>query len=223
MWSGEAPSAVQLRQLIEDETASALGVLSAEMRWGSNDRIDACLEKLAVVAKFMLNGRDRYSWLLAKLVAETARTFVATSLRKNLLWLPAQLDESGMLAVERYLRQAYQSCKTQAWPSQQRGIERLAEGKSFVLCTPTGSGKTTVAEIAILQRLFTPVEAQMENNVAPLVMYLVPKRALAAEIEAKLLRTIAPLTDVRIVITGGGIDWGPTDAWLIARPMTEPF
>ncbi len=222
MWSGEAPSAVQLRQLIEDETASALGVLSADMRWGSNDRIDACLEKLAVVAKFMLNGRDRYSWLLAKLVAETARTFVATSLRKNLLWLPAQLDESGMLAVERYLRQAYQSCKTQAWPSQQRGIERLAEGKSFVLCTPTGSGKTTVAEIAILQRLFTPVEAQMENKVAPLVMYLVPKRALAAEIEAKLLRTIAPLTDVRIVITGlyGGIDWGPTDAWLTSDDRT---
>ncbi len=221
-WSDDTLSAVQLRKLVEDETASALGILSAVMRWGSNDRIDAALDKLAAVAKFMLNGRDRYSWLLAKLVAETGRTFVDTSLREQLRWLPAQLDLSGQLAVERYLRQAYQACKTQAWPSQRRGIERLAKGNSFVLCTPTGSGKTTVAEIAILQRLFSPAEAEADNNVAPLVMYLVPKRALAAEIEAKLLRTIAPLSDHRIVITGlyGGIDWGPTDAWLTNNDRT---
>jgi hypothetical protein len=53
-------------------------------------------------------------------------------------------------------------------------------------------------------------------------MYLVPKRALAAEVEAKLLRTIAPLSKDRVVITGlyGGIDWGPTDAWLTSDERT---
>jgi hypothetical protein len=221
IWSGEAPSTVQLRRYIEDETASALGVLCAEMRWGSIDRIDAALDKLAAVAKFMLNGRDRYSWLLAKLVAETARTVVNTSIRRRLQWLPSQLDESGKIAGERYLRQAYSACRTQVWPSQQRGIERLEDGQSFALCTPTGSGKTTVAEIAILQSLFAPFE-RSENGGSPLIMYLVPKRALAAEIEAKFLRTIAPLTDVRVVITGlyGGIDWGPTDIWLTTDDRT---
>ncbi len=170
----------------------------------------------------MLNGHDRYSWLLAKLVAETARTFATTSLRENLRWLHPQLDQSGKRAIERYLRQAYQACKTQAWPSQRCGIERLAKDDSFVLCTPTGSGKTTVAEIAILQRLFSPAYAEAAEHIAPLVMYLVPKRALAAEVEAKLLRTIAPLSDSRVVITGlyGGIDWGPTDAWLTADEKT---
>ncbi len=107
------------------------------------------------------------------------------------------------------------------WPSQQRGIEQLVQGNSFVLCTPTGSGKTTVAEIAILQRLFSPSDNAV-IDLAPLVMYLVPKRALAAEVEAKLLRTIAPLSKERVVITGlyGGIDWGPTDAWLTSDDRT---
>lgn len=221
-WSEKAMSTAQLRTLVADETAGALGVLCGALRWGERDRIVTALQKLAAVAKFMLNGRDRYSWLLAKLVAETARTFVSTSLRSSLAWMPAQFDALGKLAVERYLRQAYLSCKTQAWPSQQRGIERLEAGGSFVMCTPTGSGKTTVAEIAILQRLFSSRQDAVDLGIAPLVMYLVPKRALAAEVEAKLLRTIAPLSRDRIVITGlyGGIDWGPTDAWLTSDDRT---
>ena len=221
-WADETRSVAQLRRLIEDETTSALGILCGTMRWGSDDRVDTALEKLAAVAKLMLNGRDRYSWLLAKLVAETCRTFVSTSLRRNLDWLPGVVDPSGALAVERYLRQAYDSCKTQAWPSQARGIARLAKNDSFVLCTPTGSGKTTVAEIAILQSLFSTSQALNVNGIAPLAMYLVPSRALAAEVESKLSRVIAPLSQERIVITGlyGGIDWGPTDAWLTAEEKT---
>ncbi len=221
-WLDEEQSAVQLRKLVEDETASALGILCASMRWGNDDHIVAALEKLGAVSQVMLNGHDRYSWLLAKLVTETCATFVETSLRKCLAWLPPELDESGGGAVERYLRQAYQACKTQAWPSQRNGIERLKEGNSFVLCTPTGSGKTTVAEIAILQRLFSSDVTNSPFEIAPLVMYLVPKRALAAEVEAKLLRTIGPLSKDRVVITGlyGGIDWGPTDAWLTSDDKT---
>ncbi len=221
-WSERATSNAQLRRLVEDETAGALGVVCASLRWGEDARIDPALDKLSAVAKFMLNGRDNYSWLLAKLVAESARVFHATALRSRLAWLPDQLDATGKIAVERYLRQAYQSCKTQVWPSQQRGVDRLERRGSFVLCTPTGSGKTTVAEIAILQRLFSPPGENALPDTAPLVMYLVPKRALAAEVEAKLLRTIAPLSGDRIVITGlyGGIDWGPTDAWLTATDRT---
>jgi hypothetical protein len=221
-WSEGHASNEQLRRLVEDETAGALGVMCAALRWGEETRIEPAIEKLYAIAKFMLNGRDNYSWFLAKLVAESASVFYATALRSKLAWLPNELDTPGKTAVERYIRQAYQSCKTQVWPSQQRGIDRLVKGDSFVLCTPTGSGKTTVAEIAILQRLFSSADRNALPDSAPLVMYLVPKRALAAEVEAKLLRTIAPLSGERIVITGlyGGIDWGPTDAWLTATDRT---
>jgi hypothetical protein len=90
------------------------------------DRVEAALDKLDSLAKLMLSGHDRFSWLLAKLTAETAKTFLSTALRRALNWLPSTLDEYGTLAVERYLRQAYINCRTQAWPSQLRGIERLA-------------------------------------------------------------------------------------------------
>jgi hypothetical protein len=210
-----------LQRLVEDETASALGVLCSELRWGSTPRLEAALERLFEIARFMVHGCDGYSWLLARLTAETAVTFVAASLRLALAWVPDTLDSLGALAVERYVRQAYVGCRTQAWVSQQRGILRLKKGGSFALCTPTGSGKTTIAEIAILQALFAE-QPTAPLNPAPLVMYLVPKRALAAEVEAKLKRTIATLSSDPIVITGlyGGIDWGPTDAWLTRDDRT---
>lgn len=221
-WSDLETSTPHVLKIVENEIASALGVLCASLRWGDRDRTEAALQKIGAVARFMLNGRDPYSWLLARLIANAANTFVHTSLRSKLAWLSAQVDGDGELAVERYLRQAYKSCKTQAWPSQQQGIDKLADGQSFVLCTPTGSGKTTVAEIAILQSLFLLREDASSATMAPLAMYLVPKRALAAEVEAKLARTIAPLSKKRIVITGlyGGIDWGPTDAWLTSEEKT---
>jgi hypothetical protein len=218
-WESEEETTADLRKLVELETSSALGVLCAAMRWGGADRVQLAIEKLIAVSEVMLNSQDRFSWLFAKLVAETAQTFISNSLRTAVQWLPERLGEDGDIAVERYSRQAYQSCKTQAWPSQARGIARLAVNDSFVLCTPTGSGKTTVAEIAILQSLFS---GQLLPGAAPLVMYLVPSRALAAEVEAKLSRVIGPLSRDEIVITGlyGGIDWGPSDAWLTSDNRT---
>ncbi|MHC5833572.1 MAG: DEAD/DEAH box helicase, partial [Nostoc sp.] len=85
------------------------------------------------------------------------------------------ITQSGKTFLERYLRQSYQNCKTLAWRSQICGIERLATAESFALCTPTGSGKTTIAEIAILQSLFfETTNSNKLSNSAPLVIYLVP-------------------------------------------------
>lgn len=82
-WEDDALLSIQLRQLVEVETASSLGIICASMRWGDTTRIDPALRKLIDVAAFMLNGEDRYSWLLAKLVAETCRTFLNTSLARR--------------------------------------------------------------------------------------------------------------------------------------------
>src|SRR3546814_17188248 len=40
------------------------------------------------------------------------------------------------------------------WPAQAAGIAKLRDNSSFVLCTPTGSGKTTVATLGAVQGLF---------------------------------------------------------------------
>lgn len=224
-----SPSYIQdsrpIETMIVKETVSALGVLCATMRWGSDSRIQKALDKLAAVSKVVLHGRNPYSWILSKLCAEVAATYVENSMRQHLNILLQDINSDGRIIFERYLRQSFCSGKSMAWPSQISGIQALSRQESFALCTPTASGKTTVAELAILQSLF-PTNANGEQPFlqAPLVIYLVPSRALATEVEAKLSRVLkqSTLPHQQITVTGlyGGTDWGPTDAWLTADEKT---
>ena len=225
---GDAIISEHAQDLIVNETASALGVLCAEMRWGHETRTKSALEKLATLGKVLIHLDQPHSWLLAHLCAEVASVYAASSLRNHLGMLSSEVSELGRSAFERYARQSFLLAKALAWSSQVRGIERLQTNQSFALCTPTGSGKTTVAEIAILQSLFSERTEGSEpspapDSLAPLTLYLVPSRALAAEVEAKLSRVLKRVDpEAEIVVTGlyGGTDWGPTDAWLTSSKRT---
>jgi helicase len=59
-------------------------------------------------------------------------------------------------------------------PAQRKSIEAgLLEGKNLLVCTPTASGKTLVAELAMLNNLL--------NNPGKKAVYIVPLKALASE------------------------------------------
>jgi hypothetical protein len=227
-WSNSEETSNAFHQWIVAETASSLGILCSEMRWGNEPRLSIALEKLQTVTKLLLHDYDPYSWLLARLCTEVAQIFIDSSLRRHTDALLSSVSSTGRTALDRYIRQNYLSQKSIAWPSQIRGIERLVREESFALCTPTGSGKTTVAELAILQSLFSRSghfadELIQAGLSAPIVMYLVPSRALASEVEAKLSRVLKRLKEEPIIIvTGlyGGNDWGPTDAWLTSKDRT---
>ncbi|MEA5464949.1 DEAD/DEAH box helicase [Leptothoe sp. PORK10 BA2] len=214
-----------IEAMIIRETVSALGVLCATMRWGINSRMQKALDKLTAVSKVVLHGRNPYAWILSKLCADVAATYVENSMRQHLNILLQGMSSDGRAIFERYLRYGFQSRRSMAWPSQISGIQALSRQESFALCTPTGSGKTTVAELAILQSLFpNNSDVEQHSSQAPLVIYLVPSRALATEVEAKLARVLkrsAP-PHQQITVTGlyGGTDWGPTDAWLTADEKT---
>lgn len=214
----------RLHEWIVNETASSIGVLSATMRWGNESRLERSTDKLAAISKVLLNGTDPYSWLLAKLCSEVASVYAKSSMREHLKGLENGIMLNGKVAFESYLRQNYQNCKVLTWPSQVRGIERLMDKESFALCTPTGSGKTTIAELAILQSMFlqssrTEEKQVMGRTLMPLALYLTPSRALASEVEAKLSHVLRGLSEEPIIVTGlyGGTDWGPTDAWLTSE------
>jgi hypothetical protein len=214
-----------IEKMIIRETISALGILCAVMRWGIDSRIQKALDKLTAVSKIVLHGRNPYSWILSKLCAEVAATYVENSMRQHLDVLIQDMNSDGRNIFERYLRYGFRSGRSMAWPSQISGIQALSRRESFALCTPTGSGKTTIAELAILQSLFpTNPIAEQPSLQAPLVIYLVPSRALATEVEAKLSRVLKQSTPPyhQITVTGlyGGTDWGPTDAWLTADEKT---
>jgi hypothetical protein len=212
---------VAWRSWVVGETLRGIGVACSGMRWDDEDRLPAGLEKLRAAATLMVHSGDRYSWLLAKLCAEVTAEYQTNSMRGLLRGFKERMSENGRTALERYCRLAYLNRKLLAWPSQQQGITRLVKGGSFALCTPTGSGKTTVAELAILQALFEGPGTRA-IAAAPLALYLVPSRALAAEVETKLHGVLRRLTAERVIVTGlyGGTDWGPTDAWLTAEDRT---
>ncbi len=58
-------------------------------------------------------------------------------------------------------------------PAQEKAVKKgLLEGKNMLICTPTASGKTLIAEIAALERIY--------NNIGKAI-YIVPLKALANE------------------------------------------
>jgi DEAD/DEAH box helicase len=73
---------------------------------------------------------------------------------------------------------------------------------------------TLVANLAIVKELLLLAD----GSLAPLALYLVPSRALAGEVEAKLTTELGG----DFIVTGlyGGADWGITDAWLTSDMPT---
>lgn len=118
--------------------------------------------------------------------------------------------------MNQFARRQYARGRGILWQSQKQGIERLLGNSSFALCTPTGSGKTLVANLAILKELL--ILRDGNELLAPLALYIVPSRALAGEVEAKLTGELGR----DFVVTGlyGGSDWGITDAWLTSDSPT---
>lgn len=196
-----------------------IGTICFYLRTGIDSNRERALVKLEQLAAGLIHSRDSYSYLLAVLTAASCRRFVETSIWQQIGQLQTGTSESVREALAQFARSAFINKRTLVWPAQIVGIERLRENSSFVLCTPTGSGKTTVATIAVVQALFSDFDnapgfhAPLVGN---LVLYLVPSRALAAEVEGRFAQDLKGVAADPIVVTGlyGGIDWGPTDAWI---------
>lgn len=204
---------VQFSFKLAETVLRCFGIFCAWMRWGEDNRLKNAFQELDNVSKAMVYGQDSYSWLLSKLVAKISERYLSISLRKTITPLNEFLNYSGKDIIQRYIRQNFLTNRTLTWPSQIEGIRELVSGKSFALCTPTGSGKTRIAELAILQSLFSDVFGGASEQ-SRIVLYLVPSRALAAEVEntiSQVLRGIQ-VHDVTVTSMYGGNDWGPSDA-----------
>lgn len=197
-----------------------IGTVCAYLRTGSDRMTERAVRKLEHLAAGFLHSRDPFSYLLAHLTAATSRRYVETCLWPRVDSLRAVSSEAARDAMVQFARSAFVNRRALVWPAQAAGIERLRANNSFVLCTPTGSGKTTVATLAVVQGLFAdPPEDPFDlAGLGPgnLVLYLVPSRALAAEVEGRLAQDLRGIAAEPVVVTGlyGGIDWGPTDAWI---------
>ncbi|GAB4388178.1 MAG: ATP-dependent DNA helicase [Thermodesulfovibrionales bacterium] len=90
------------------------------------------------------------------------------------------------------------------YPPQALAVEAglLSGDESFVVSAPTASGKTLIAEMAVLKVFFEG---------AGKAVYLVPLRALAAEKYAELTEKYGP-TGMRVTLSTGDLD--SADPWL---------
>jgi superfamily II DNA/RNA helicase len=197
-----------------------IGSVCTYLRTGRDETVYRALTKLENLAAGFLHSRDPFSYLLAVLTAETCKRFVETSLWQQVDRLRRASGEAIGAALIQFVRLAFINKRALIWPAQAAGIERLSANSSFALCTPTGSGKTTIATLAMVQALSVdrPTDQLSQAGVGPgnLILYLVPSRALAAEVESRLAQDLQGITAEPVVVTGlyGGADWGPTDIWV---------
>lgn len=195
------------------EIVRCLGLIADSLRRGNEARLDRALLKLEKLDRFAVRAvPDDVSLFLALLKA------VANGYKSASIYGPlVQLSEMNPRFADRlrlFARRQFSRGRGILWTSQRHGLDRLLHDSSFALCTPTGSGKTLVANLALVKELLL---VESDDDLAPLGLYLVPSRALAGEVEAKLTAELSH----DFVVTGlyGGADWGITDFWLNAdRP-----
>jgi len=189
------------------ELVRSIGLASDSLRRGRPERLSDALKHLRSIESFFVRYAPDDIAFLAFFLRSACERFEQSTIYAPLEHLAALKPEKRSY-VRQFARRQYARGRGILWQSQKQGIERLLGNSSFALCTPTGSGKTLVANLAIVKELLLLAD----GTIASLALYIVPSRALAGEVEAKL----APELGRDFIVTGlyGGVDWGITDAWL---------
>lgn len=189
------------------ELVRTLGLVADSLRRGDDRRLDRAITKLDALDRMATRTFSEDASLLVALMRSVADNYRAASIYGPIGKL-AEINPERRPKLERFARGQFKRGRGILWSSQRAGLDRLLRDSSFAMCTPTGSGKTLVANLALVKELMLPEDAA----IAPMALYLVPSRALAGEVEAKLRSELGQ----DMIITGlyGGADWGITDYWL---------
>lgn len=195
------------------ELVRALGLFADSIRRGDEARLVAATAKLTALDAMAVRTFSDDVSLVVTLLRQVANRFADASIYRSVRAL-GELNADKMPRMLSFARDQFARGRGILWSSQQAGLRRLLENSSFALCTPTGSGKTLVANLGLLKELLL----RDHGDVVPLALYLVPSRALAGEVEAKLTSELGR----DFIITGlyGGSDWGITDCWLNSNQPT---
>jgi hypothetical protein len=189
------------------ELIRSLGLIADSLRRGDDARLSKAITKLHALDEIAIRTYSDDASLLITLIRQVADNYRSTSIYKPLNAL-STINPNRHDKLLAYARDQYSRGRGILWASQIHGLDRLIEGDSFALCTPTGSGKTLVANMAIVKELLL----RHHEGFTPLAIYLVPSRALAGEVEGKLRSELGK--EVTITALYGGADWGITDYWL---------
>lgn len=195
------------------ELIRSLGLVADSLRRGDDVRLGRAMEKLQALDLMAMRILSDDASLIISILYQVAESFKTASIYGAVRAL-GDLNPERQGRLLAYARDQFSRGRGILWTSQIQGIERLLEESSFALCTPTGSGKTLIANLALVRELLL----READGLAPLAVYLVPSRALAGEVEAKLRSELG--RDMTVTALYGGADWGITDAWLTGDQPT---
>ncbi|MFF8617133.1 DEAD/DEAH box helicase [Streptomyces sp. NPDC015350] len=182
--------------------------------WRTGDRTAgrAAITDLKQAATILLQASVVDTWTLVDSLAHAAEDIVATS-----PWLLLRRAATWSRTWERYIKALIVSDRplTQVWPSQRTALDAGlldAQAHNLTVTMPTSAGKTHIAEWAILHALADTGEAD-DNPLGlilrfldpPLAVYVVPTRALAAQVERHLAASLE-LVGLRVSSLFGGAE-----------------
>lgn len=134
-------------------------------------------------------------WWIARLMKIVAKT-----IQDNSLWTCLDVLNTENRLTSRYIRSlVYRPSHPiiELFPSQRAALDKVLKPQGAVVCLPTSSGKTRIAEISILQTLIEEADAK--------ILYIAPFRSLAYEIEESLSEVFRHLCISATHLYGGAV------------------
>jgi hypothetical protein len=176
--------------------------------WRTGNRVagQAAVADLRKAASVLLDASVADTWTLIDSLSHVTEDIVATS-----PWLLLRRATTWGRLWERYLKALIVAERPviQVWPSQRAALDAGlvdAASRNMVVTMPTSAGKTHIAEWAILHALAP--RPRDENHwwlVSRLAVYVVPTRALAAQVERHLAESLE-LLGLRVSSLFGGAE-----------------
>ena len=178
-------------------------------RTGTEDLIHQALDLSSIGRQLAIDQHSQVWWWIFQCTLALLREY-----HRNSLWtcLQPMMDEDSSYLVQRYIKAAFYRSPwpiLELWRSQSHVVEYIKDDKSYCLKMPTSSGKTRIAELAILKFL-------LDTQAAPgkKCIYIAPYRALAVEIEQSLSRSFQPI-GVGVSQLYGSYDLNPAESLLV--------
>ncbi|MEU4013418.1 DEAD/DEAH box helicase [Streptomyces pseudogriseolus] len=175
-------------------------------RTGNRAAGRAAVTDLRKAASVLLDASVADTWTLIDSLAHVAEDIVATS-----PWLLLRRASTWGRLWEHYLKALIVAERPviQVWPSQRAALDAGlvdAAARSMAVTMPTSAGKTHIAEWAILHALAPrPGDENRWWLVSRLAVYVVPSRALAAQVERHLTESL-DLLGLRVSSLFGGTE-----------------
>ncbi len=157
------------------------------------------------IKQFAIIG-DYEAYSLVVIFKRYFETFLVNSTMSILGKALGKIDEEWKEYL-RYLTTLGKFPMLTLWKSQQIAVnEGLLENKSLLISMPTSAGKTKTIELVIFKTL--------KENPDKICIYVVPTRALAAEVEDNLSNNLRKMK-IGISVLYGGYDFNPLEEELI--------